>query len=227
MDEIQIFSSPFILDFDKLLKSLNMPSNSDPEDLKALREMADQAFMLARPKAMYRIVSAKADEEGVAVGGKRLNGRLFGTLFYHSRIAVPYVATCGSEVEAWSLRFTEPLEHYWADGIKKVLLKAVRKGLTEHLRRAVFFGGDVSTVNPGSLPDWTLQGQQTVFALLNDRTAEIGVTLTDSFLMLPTKSSSGIAFSAVEHFENCALCPRENCPGRRAAQKVQGFDTGL
>jgi hypothetical protein len=34
--------------------------------------------------------------------------------------------------------------------------------------------------------------------------------------MLPTKSVSGIFFPTETSYENCQLCPRENCPNRRA-----------
>ena len=45
---------------------------------------------------------------------------------------------------------------------------------------------------------------------------EIGLELTDSCLMLPYKSVSGIAYETEATFENCMLCTRENCPTRRA-----------
>jgi len=38
----------------------------------------------------------------------------------------------------------------------------------------------------------------------------------------PLKSVSGIQFVSEEGFVNCSLCPRENCPGRRA-----DYDAGL
>jgi hypothetical protein len=72
-------------------------------------------------------------------------------------------------------------------------------------------------MNPGSLPDWPLQEQRQLFALLGDTRAAIGVELTDSCLMLPIKSLSGLRFPTGENFENCQLCPRERCPGRRTA----------
>ena len=43
-----------------------------------------------------------------------------------------------------------------------------------------------------------------------------GVELTESFLMRPRKSISGIRFVSNEEFVNCKLCNRENCQGRRA-----------
>ena len=44
----------------------------------------------------------------------------------------------------------------------------------------------------------------------------IGVTLSESFLMIPIKSVSGILFPKEIRFESCQLCPREKCAGRRA-----------
>jgi hypothetical protein len=50
----------------------------------------------------------------------------------------------------------------------------------------------------------------------------VGVRLTDSCLMMPTKSVSGIRFPTETSFESCQLCPRDDCPGRRAP-----YDSGL
>jgi len=55
-----------------------------------------------------------------------------------------------------------------------------------------------------------------LFALLGDATEAVGVRLLDSLLMTPTKSVSGIRFPTEERFESCQLCPRPDCPGRRA-----------
>jgi len=52
------------------------------------------------------------------------------------------------------------------------------------------------------------------------------VILTESFLMMPRKSSSGIFFPTETPFFACQLCPREGCPARKAAydpRKVQAY----
>ena len=72
-------------------------------------------------------------------------------------------------------------------------------------------------MGPGSLADWPIQEQVNLFRLLGDTEAQVGVLLTESCLMLPTKSVSGIRFMASESWENCMLCPRPICPSRRAA----------
>ena len=71
-------------------------------------------------------------------------------------------------------------------------------------------------MNPGSLADWPLEEQRHLFRLLGEPRKAIGVELTESFLMVPIKSVSGLRFPSGAHYENCQLCPRDPCPGRRA-----------
>ena len=131
--------------------------------------------------------------------------------------AIPYIATCGAEVEAWADGLTDPLERYWADKLKLALLGAVMGELKETLR-AVYFTGEtyMAALNPGSLPQWPISEQTKLFAMLGDGAEKIGVTLKPSYLMVPTKSCSGIYFAHSGHYENCMLCPRIDCPNRRA-----------
>jgi hypothetical protein len=42
------------------------------------------------------------------------------------------------------------------------------------------------------------------------------VELTDSFLMIPNKTVSGIYFPTERDFRTCQVCHREKCPNRRA-----------
>jgi hypothetical protein len=77
-------------------------------------------------------------------------------------------------------------------------------------------------MSPGRLEDWPLTEQESLFALLGDTEAKIGVRLTGSMLMYPTKSVSGILFSTEERFETCQLCPRKGCPNRKMP-----YDEGL
>ena len=65
------------------------------------------------------------------------------------------------------------------------------------------------------LPQWPIEGQRELFRILGDTEGTVGVRLTDSCLMLPSKSVSGILFQDHTGHVNCALCPRENCPNRR------------
>ncbi len=71
-------------------------------------------------------------------------------------------------------------------------------------------------MNPGSLDDWPLAEQRQLFSVFGDVKKLIGVELTDSFLMVPIKSVSGVVFPTEHRFESCQLCQREGCPNRRA-----------
>ena len=84
--------------------------------------------------------------------------------------------------------------------------------------------GNASTMSPGRLADWPMAEQRNLFALLGDTEEAIGVRLTDSLLMVPTKSVSGIRFPTQESFESCQLCPRERCPGRLAPYDEALYD---
>ncbi len=72
----------------------------------------------------------------------------------------------------------------------------------------------------GAGDDWPITQQKELFSLFGGREKVeelIGVRLTDSFLMVPIKSVSGIFFPTEIRFESCQICPREQCIGRRAA----------
>ena len=53
-------------------------------------------------------------------------------------------------------------------------------------------------------------------ALLGDVEASIGVRLTDSCLMVPNKTVSGVRFPTEHDFRACQVCHREDCPSRSA-----------
>jgi hypothetical protein len=74
----------------------------------------------------------------------------------------------------------------------------------------------IYAMSPGSLADWPLPAQSGLFRALGDVTGQIGVTLTNEYLMLPIKSVSGLFFTAEEEYVNCMMCDKERCPTRRA-----------
>ena len=73
-------------------------------------------------------------------------------------------------------------------------------------------------MHPGSgdVSVWPIEQQQALFSLLGDVESEIGVRLTESFLMMPNKTLSGILFPTETDFGACQVCRRENCPSRKA-----------
>jgi hypothetical protein len=77
------------------------------------------------------------------------------------------------------------------------------------------FGFDgSSTLNPGSLPDWPIKNNFELFRMIGG-VDEIGVSLNEAGYIKPWNSVSHIHFSG-DGYQNCSLCKREGCIGRRA-----------
>ncbi len=201
-----------------LLKAVRMDEDSDPEDLAEISQMLDEALALAKPKAVFGLAQVESrDENGVIVDGVRFHSPLVSKNLANTNRIVPFVVTCGMEAEEWSLQYKDdPLKEFWADSIKLQLLGCIRPKVQKEVRRRFFPTGDISAMSPGSLAAWPLKEQRPLFALLGGVTPDIGARLTDSCLILPSKSGSGFFFSPESHYENCRYCPLLKCPNRRA-----------
>ena len=205
---------PFVLDLAELLRRLRVAPDS--ADVGQLRQMADHAQKIARPKAAYRLAYVDSKEpDAVVVDKVRLTSRVLRVNLEEAHRVVGYVATCGRELHEWSESIPDVFERYWADEIKAMALGCALAACDAHQTKHLELG-KTSRMNPGSLPDWPLTQQGPLFEILGDVRSAVGVELTGSFLMVPNKSVSGLRFPTETSFENCQLCPREVCPGRRA-----------
>jgi hypothetical protein len=64
---------------------------------------------------------------------------------------------------------------------------------------------------------WPIEQQEKLFSLLGNVKEAVGVTLTESYLMVPNKTTSGVIFPTERAIQTCQVCRRENCPSRRAS----------
>jgi hypothetical protein len=205
---------PVDLDMKVLLSRLHI-SEGDP-DAASVRKLAEWASAIANPKAVYDICYVEdRSADTVSIGGVTFTSRVLSTNLDHVHRVFPYIVTCGTELEAQPNITGDLMEFYWLDEIKHLALGAAYTYMQRHLADN-YRPGKMSRMSPGSLEDWPITQQVHLFSLFGDTEEKIGVRLTDTFLMLPTKSVSGIFFPTETDFENCQLCPREGCPGRRA-----------
>jgi len=182
----------------------------------SVERLLKEAAAVAKPKALYCVayVDQRA-EESVEVGGQTFESRVLRVNLDPVHRIFPYVVTCGTELDEWSSSIDDMLESYWADAIKEMALRVALDALADHVQGR-FHPGRMSRMSPGSLEDWPIFEQRKLFALLGDTEAAIGVRLTDSMIMVPLKSLSGIWFPTEVDFTSCQLCPRGICSGRRA-----------
>ena len=155
--------------------------------------------------------------------GVKLTSRVLRVNMEHVHRVFAFVATCGTELDVWARAIDDMLFQYWGDAIKEMALRSATQVLHRHLTDC-FELGKTATMAPGSLADWPLPQQRPLFTILGDVQGAIGVELSDSFLMTPNKSVSGVRFPTEEDFASCQLCPRKDCPNRRAAYDVTLYE---
>ncbi|SDL30192.1 vitamin B12 dependent-methionine synthase activation domain-containing protein [Halarsenatibacter silvermanii] len=177
-------------------------------------QLAEEAIEIARPKAIYKVAFIdEIDDEEVQIEGIKFESRILSENLKDVGRVFPFVATCGCELEDWAGNFDNMMDDYLTDDIKEIFLADAREKLEKHIKNN-FNPGAMSRMNPGSLEDWPIAQQKSLFDLLGNVYKKIGVELTDSMLMKPNKSVSGIFFADEKDYNNCRLCARENCPNR-------------
>ena len=222
MNDYVVDAIPFQPGLPELMKRLRIKESSPY--LSDLQRLRDEAEGIARPKALYEVafIDAKGDDY-VIVDGVTLKSRVLRVNLENVHRVFPYVATCGVELDQWASAMDDMLYQYWADVIKEMAVRVAIQALYQHMT-GCYELGKTAVMSPGSLTDWPLPQQRPLFAILGDVKGAIGVELSDSFLMIPNKTVSGLRFSTADDFASCQLCPRENCPGRRAPYDSTLYD---
>ncbi|MFB3883379.1 MAG: vitamin B12 dependent-methionine synthase activation domain-containing protein [Armatimonadota bacterium] len=205
---------PVELDLERIHSDLHVSPES--EDAKDLADLVERVAAMAEPKAAYDV--CYVDDRGA--GGVIINGVTFTSRVLEVNLrkvhrVFPFVVTCGRELENVPGVDGDPLREYWLDHLRILALQAASARLKAHIE-STYQPGKLSSMSPGSLADWPITQQKQLFALLGDVEGAIGVELTDSYLMVPMKSVSGMYFPTEASFHSCSLCPRKECPGRSA-----------
>ena len=182
-------------------------------------ELLEGSLSAARPKAMYKVCYIdERSEDGVDLEGIHFTSEVLSQNLREVERVFPYIVTCGVELDTVAISQNDVLAGYMLDGFKEMALRQAIHYLRSHL--AETYGLDpqrMSTMNPGSgnREVWPIGQQRQLFQLLGDVESSVGVRLTESFLMTPNKTVSGILFPTDVPFISCQLCTRSNCPRRR------------
>jgi hypothetical protein len=186
----------------------------DWSQIQAIIEMAQQ---LIRASAVYKACFIEEKlKDAIMIEGIRLTSRVLRKKLDNLGRVFPYVVTIGNKLEKMARSYKDPLQQYYFDTIGNVGLVTAREYLEDHLRSRYALNG-ISFMSPGSLKDWGIEEQRNLFSVLGDVENSIDVRLNESFLMIPTKSLSGIYFPTEIPFYSCQLCPRKQCSSRKAS----------
>ena len=158
-----------------------------------------------------------ASDEGAEQGRARFVSKVLRANLDEVERVFPYVATCGPELDTISIQSDDIFGQFCRDTLKEMALHAAMAHLVTHLKESYSLETLVS-MNPGSgdINVWPIEQQRELFGFLGDAPEAIGVILTDSCLMVPNKSVSGLFYPSEDGFQSCQLCHRERCPNRRA-----------
>ena len=205
-------------DIQKLKQAIKL-YEAYPELEPQFERLVRSATDVARPRALYRrAVVEEVGENSVLISGHVFESSTLPQLFSRGDVVFPYVATCGIELEHIDVSAYDMLASWWRACIETEALHsamhALEQAVQQHHGQA-----DLSSVNPGSgnIEVWPIEQQSRLFSLIGDTRHTIGVELTESYLMRPSKSLSGILFASEHKYCNCNSCTRQNCPDRRAA----------
>ncbi|MBW2145806.1 MAG: hypothetical protein JRI22_02165 [Deltaproteobacteria bacterium] len=210
---------PVSLDMGEIGRGLHMGRTGDWSRVQTLAEAAQH---LIKARAVYKVcyIDTKL-EDAVRIEGTRLTSRVLRKHLDKVERVFPYVVTLGHQLEETARLSNDLLQQFYIDTIGNVALAAARRYLEDHIRSRFAIEG-MSYMAPGSLSDWSIGEQKPLFSILGDVETAIGVRLTESLLMIPRKSVSGIYFPTEVPFFSCLLCPREVCMSRKA-----GYDENL
>jgi hypothetical protein len=209
-------SIPFNLDIQQITTEPFVQAGSDYEaEVQSLIQLAREK---GKPKAAYRVAYiTDRDDDRIEIDDIWFKSRMLSRNLKSVERVFALVATCGHELDDIFQSDGDMLKQFWWDSIKNQLLEEATNFVLDYLRRK-FRLGKTSTMHPGSgdVNVWPIEQQAGLFTLLGDTTKDIGVRLTDSFLMVPNKTISAFLFPTEKGFHSCEVCHREGCPSRRA-----------
>lgn len=207
---------PFSLDPSVLIKRTGLRARDSTGDDIAI-ELIERARSIARPKALYRVsVVRHIDNATVDIDGTVFFSRVLSKVLVEQATAFPYLITIGQELDEIELPSRDMWRRYLLDIVKQMVLHSAGQSFSDHLHQEFPFSR-LTHINPGEIQDWPIAQQKLLFSILGKAAGEIGVTLSDGYMMKPHKSRSGIYFANNTGFETCRLCTQFKCPGRRAA----------
>ena len=182
-----------------------------------LTELLREAESLIRPQAAYKVsYIEKPEDDVVVIEGVSFPSRVLRRNLDPVERVFPFIITIGVGLEKHAGESGDPLKQYYLESLADLSLGKTAQALEAHLKRRHGLSG-LSSMSPGSLEDWPITQQLPLFSLFEAAARPVGVRLTEHLLMVPRKSISGVFFPTEASFQSCQLCPRKDCPGRRAA----------
>jgi hypothetical protein len=186
-------------DFPRAYSFLKIRRNSDKfEAMHAMTaRLYEQYQTCFAPRYRYGIYQVAGGQSGsfsvLLDGGVSFVGQGIHRLLTQSRHAAVFVLTVGDQIDAEMAKLAQQdfTESYFLDGVASAMTDGLLQLLKRELQdEAAKLGGELSHRFSPGYARWDLQEQEKIFKLLKGE--EIGMTLSETYFMLPQKSLSGV-----------------------------------
>ena len=228
--EVRLDFKDIIISTDEIALSLGYDDGMIPEHFREMvDEILSQVPRRCKIKAGYRILDLKKPIErndGIFIDEIFFKmDRILTSQLRKAEKAAVFVCSIGTGMETWAkqmLRTGEPAMSYFVDTIASVTTENVTDLLHDRIAQKMSEHGLKITnrYSPGYC-NWPVSEQHLLFSLLPQNFC--GITLTESALMLPIKSVSGVIGigESVEWKEYiCDRCGMKDCTYRAKRLKI-------
>jgi hypothetical protein len=206
---------------DFILKGLGMKrGDADEYLLSLIDELIAKSFELEEPRSAFIIYDSPSFDNvnhQIAIDEVIFDtGKIVTNSLKKSSSLILFTATIGEKMEHFSKQLMKEghtLEGLIVDLIGSALVEAVVEHLHRHIEQtASNLGLNVSNRYSPGYCNWPVSDQQKLFPLLKGN--DCGIILTESSLMLPVKSVSGVIGIGAELKKanyKCNVCSDVNC----------------
>jgi hypothetical protein len=159
------------------------------------------------PKLIERILGNKVFLEG----SFKLMSRILSDALSGCNLVLVFIVTIGKDLENEASKLTERgelIKGYILDAIGSLAVESAADKMQENVKRIIEDKGYHVTMrySPGYC-DWNIKQQEHIFQALGRES--VGVTLNESYMMIPQKSISGIL--GIGRFGNAKFSPCVRC----------------
>ena len=187
----QIFNPiPFEITMETLNDALKLRNRK--RLLNQAQLLLDQANAAAVPKALVIPGSVdKKTETQIVINGASFTSPKLMTNLDEGDALYAYIATCGTEIDAYAASLTDQMDLFIIDGIMNLLVGTGKTFVSEKVSSSVGWP-DIYDYVPGMGEAWPKDEQVKLFNLFGCYPAEIGVSMEDAAFVLPRRSTIGI-----------------------------------
>lgn len=187
---------------------------------KLMKKANNEIRRIAEPKALFRISRVERENGALLVSGQPLESEKLRKIFTPCYKAAVFLVTLGNNVDKLIQKTMKKRSHYGyvLDAAASVAAESMAAYLQKYLKDKLDEEEMMTLRYSPGYCDWPLSEQKKIFKILPNE--QIGVSISDNYLMDPRKSISGLMgicdADSLKHGGNaCLECKNTNCIYRR------------